>query len=207
MPDHAALPRLRELAEEHVRAAQRTGDELLPAVARFAEQVRVAFEGEGRVLVFGNGGSAADAQHFAAEFTGHFDRDRRPLPALALTTDSSALTAIANDYSYTDVFSRQVSALAGPADVVVGISTSGDSPNVLAGLASARARGAFTVALTGGTGGGMREAVDLAIVVPATATARIQEMHILIIHMVSELVDAWAAETDLVDRRDGGSVG
>ncbi len=135
-----------------------------------------------RILVCGNGGSAADAQHFAAELVGRFEAERRGLPAIALTTDTSILTAIGNDYGYDLVFSRQVDALGKPGDVLIGISTSGNSRNVIEAVASAKAIGMDTIGLLGGTGGTLADAVDTAIVVPAKRTARIQEAHILILH-------------------------
>lgn len=147
----------------------------------------------GIVYTFGNGGSAADAQHFTGELIGHYKRDRRPLPAVTLTTDPSTMTCIANDYSYDDVFSRQVEALARPGDLVVAFTTSGRSPNVVAGLATARARGATTVLFGGADGGPARAHADRALLVPSRHTPRIQEMHTLMLHVISEMVDAWAA--------------
>lgn len=152
----------------------------------------------GKPLVFGNGGSAADAQHFAAELTGHFAMERDPLPAIALTTDTSALTAIGNDYSFADVFARQARVLAAPGDLVVGISTSGRAENVVRGIEAAKACGAMTWALTGGTGARLREVAHRSIVVPSDVTARIQEMHITIIHAVGTVLDERIAA-----RRDG----
>lgn len=143
----------------------------------------------GKVLVCGNGGSASDSQHFAAELTGRFIHDRRPLAAIALTTDTSALTAIANDYSFDDVFSRQVLALGRPGDCLVGISTSGNSKNVLKAVAAAKAQGMSTIGLLGRDGGALKAQCDQALVVPSTATARIQEAHILIIHTLCGLIE------------------
>src|SRR5690606_29499563 len=145
---------------------------------------------------FGNGGSAADAQHLAAELVGRFRRERRPLPAVALTTDASTLTCIANDYAYEEVFSRQARALCGPSDVVVGISASGASENVVRGLAAAREKGAATIALTGGDGGRLAPIAHCSLVAPAHSTARIQEMHILIIHLICEALDDRLLESD-----------
>jgi D-sedoheptulose 7-phosphate isomerase len=147
----------------------------------------------GKLVVFGNGGSAADAQHFAAELTGHFRAERDPLPAVALTVDTSALTAIANDYGYDQVFGRQAAALCAPVDIVVGISTSGGAASVANGISAARACGARTWALTGGSGGRLLALVDRAIVVPSSETARIQEIHILVIHAVCAVIDEWWA--------------
>jgi D-sedoheptulose 7-phosphate isomerase len=137
----------------------------------------------GKLLLFGNGGSAADAQHIAAELTIRYKTDRAAIAAIALTTDSSALTACGNDLGFEALFSRQVEALARPGDVVIGISTSGNSPNVLAGLREARRLSAHTIGLSGGDGGNMREVCDAVVVVPSRITARIQEMHILVGHM------------------------
>jgi D-sedoheptulose 7-phosphate isomerase len=142
------------------------------------------------VLVFGNGGSAADAQHFAGEMVGRFKLNgRAALPMLALTTDSTVLTCVANDFSYEEVFSRQVEAFAQPGDVVIGISTSGRSPNVVRALRAARERGAVTIALLGGDGGTSLQEADLPIVVPSKDATHIQECHITLIHAISELVE------------------
>jgi D-sedoheptulose 7-phosphate isomerase len=142
-----------------------------------------------KILLFGNGGSAADAQHIAAEFVGRFQMERTPLPAYALTTNTSALTGIGNDYGYDNVFERQVAALGREGDVAVGISTSGKSPNVLKGLSGANANGLVTVALTGKYGKLMQEVSRYCICVPAEATPRIQEAHILIGHILAEITE------------------
>ena len=145
-----------------------------------------------KVLWCGNGGSAADAQHLAAEFVGRFRRERKPLASIALTTDTSILTSIGNDYGYDQVFSRQVLALAEPGDVVVGISTSGNSRNVVEALEAARERGAFVVAMTGAGGGKMAALADAIVCVPTDDTARVQEGHILCGHMLCDWVElAW----------------
>jgi D-sedoheptulose 7-phosphate isomerase len=177
---------------DHVTVAQ--------ATAGLAEEIRSvgallceAFARGGVVYTLGNGGSAADAQHLTGELIGRYKRDRRPLPAVTLSADTSSLTCIANDYSYADVFSRQLTALARPGDVVVAFTTSGRSPNVVEALAAARGRGASTVLFTGGDGGPAREHADRCLLAPSTVTARIQEMHTLMLHAVSEMVDAWAA--------------
>ena len=146
-------------------------------------------KGGGKILLFGNGGSAADAQHIAAEFVNRFRRDRHPLPALALTTDTSILTSIANDYDFSLVFLKQIQALGKPGDVAWGISTSGNSPNVNLALEEAKRMGLKTVALGGGTGGKMAEIADLVLVVNSKDTPRIQEVHITIGHVVCELVE------------------
>ncbi|HYG58588.1 MAG TPA: D-sedoheptulose 7-phosphate isomerase [Symbiobacteriaceae bacterium] len=181
---------LRGYLEEHLGVARQV-EALLPAVEAVAQVVVRSLAAGGGVYTFGNGGSAADAQHFAAELVGRYRRERRALPAIALTTDPSALTCIGNDYSFDDLFARQVQGLVRPGDVVVGITTSGNSENVLRGLVAARNLGAATVALTGGTGGKAAPVADFALVVPSAVTARIQEMHILLIHMICERVDDW----------------
>ncbi len=149
-----------------------------------------AYRAGGKLIVFGNGGSAADAQHIAAEFVGRFQIERDPLPAIALSVNTSAVTAIANDYGYEQVFSRQLRGLGAPGDVALGISTSGRSPNVNGALAAAREMGMGTVGMTGATGGDMPGLCDHCIVVPADATPRIQEGHILIAHVLCEIVES-----------------
>jgi phosphoheptose isomerase len=159
------------------------------AIARAAELLRDAVLAGGKLLLCGNGGSAADAQHIAAELVGRFVRDRRPLAAIALTTDTSTLTSIANDYGYEHVFARQIHALGAPGDVLVAITTSGTSRNVVAAVAAARARGMKVIGLTGGTGAAFAAACDVGIAVPSTVTARIQECHITIGHVLCEVID------------------
>lgn len=167
---------------------------LLPDVGELTDRMCAAFAAGGRVYTFGNGGSAADAQHLAAELIGRYLRDRRPLPAVALTVDPSVLTCIANDYDFDEVFARQVEALSTPADLVIGFTTSGRSRNVVAGLAAGRRNGSTTVLFGAGDGGPAREHADIALLVPSSVTARIQEMHLLLLHLLSEGVDTWAAD-------------
>ena len=150
----------------------------------FAQLLKKAFEKGGKLLVFGNGGSAADAQHFVGELDGHFTMERKSLPAIALSTNTSSMTAIANDYSYDEVFSRPVTALATDKDVVVGISTSGNSRNVIKAIAAAKEKGAYTVAFTGRSGGKLKDMVDLLFNVESDFTPIIQEVHISMIHMI-----------------------
>jgi len=157
-------------------------------IVQIANLLTEAFRKGNKVLLFGNGGSAADAQHIACELSGKFYRHRDPLPAIALTTNTSALTAIANDYDYAEVFSRQVRGLAREGDVAIGISTSGDSPNVIRGLQEARHCGAVTVAFSG-QGGRLREEADHVLSVPSTDTPRIQEAHITAGHIICYLVE------------------
>jgi len=180
--------------DEHIALAAALKP-LIPDVARVGDRISRALEEGGRVYTFGNGGSAADAQHLAAELIGRFRRERRSLPAVALSADPSVVTAIANDYGYEDVFARQIEAFATHADVVVGWSTSANSENVVRGLRAAREAGATTVLVAGGDGGPARAHADLLLVVPSTKTARIQEMHLLLLHLISERIDAWAAST------------
>lgn len=158
-------------------------------IAGAAEMMIGAIAAGNKVLICGNGGSAADAQHFAAELTGRFEKERRGLPGIALTTDTSALTAIGNDYGFDRVFARQVEALGREGDLLIAISTSGNSPNVLAAIESARAAGMGVIGLTGGDGGKMKDGCDHLVAIPSRRTARIQEMHITIIHIWCELLD------------------
>lgn len=159
------------------------------AIAAAGALIATALERGHKVLLCGNGGSAADAQHIAAELVGRFVAERRALPAIALTTDTSALTAIANDYGYDVVFARQVEALGQPGDVLIAITTSGRSPNVVAAVAAARARGLSVIGLTGAAGMEFAAGCDVGVAVPATATARIQECHIAVGHVLCELID------------------
>jgi D-sedoheptulose 7-phosphate isomerase len=163
--------------------------ELLGTVSRVAEVLIQAFRAGNKVLLFGNGGSAADAQHIAAELVGRFAFDRPALPALALSVNTSCLTAIGNDYGFDLAFSRQLEALGRRGDVAIGISTSGNSPNVLRAMTTATQMGLRTVGMTGAKGSKLAEVVEHCICVPATETPRIQECHILIGHIISELVE------------------
>jgi D-sedoheptulose 7-phosphate isomerase len=175
---------------ENLRRQEEALAALKPSILKAAEALRRALGSGGKVLLFGNGGSAADAQHWAAELTGHYMRKRKGLAAIALTTDTSALTAIGNDDGYNQVFSRQVEALARPGDCAVGISTSGNSENVRLALAEARARGCSTVAVLGRDGGTIRPEADVALVYDAEKTPRIQEFHVVLGHLLCALVDA-----------------
>jgi len=158
-------------------------------IAALARSVCAALEGGRKVLLFGNGGSAADAQHIAAELVGRFQRDRRPLAAIALTTDTSILTSLGNDYGYDQVFVRQIRALGCAGDVAIAISTSGNSPNVVLGAAAAAEMGLITAGLTGADGGRLAGMVQHHLHVPHALTARVQEVHIMIGHLMCELVD------------------
>jgi len=158
-------------------------------VMQVAMRIAKSLEQGGKVFFFGNGGSAADAQHLAAEFTGRFLKERRPLPALALSVNSSSLTAIGNDYGFDIVFARQLEALGKEGDVAVGISTSGNSPNVIRALETAHSKSIFSVALTGKSGGTMKNIADCTICIPSEETPRIQECQILTGHLICELVE------------------
>jgi D-sedoheptulose 7-phosphate isomerase len=185
---------LEELAGARIREAAATYEQLarepyLGSIVAAARVITAAYRHGGKLLLFGNGGSAADAQHIAGEFLGRFVRDREPLPAVALADGSAALTAIANDYSYHEVFARQVRALGQAGDVALGISTSGDSENVIAGMLAARDAELATIALSGRTGGALPMLADICIRVPAASTPRVQEGHALAGHLLCELVE------------------
>jgi D-sedoheptulose 7-phosphate isomerase len=183
------ITRLRQAVEENIRLQRQFLEEQGEAVAAAARMVAATLGAGGRVLIFGNGGSAADAQHLAAEFVNRFQVERPPLAALALTTDTSILTAVANDYDFSQVFAKQIAALGRPGDVAWGISTSGGSPNVVQGLIEARRRGLQTLALCGRDGGEMASMADLALIVRSRNTPRVQEVHITIGHVLCDLVD------------------
>jgi D-sedoheptulose 7-phosphate isomerase len=181
--------RIRGILEENIQVIQSFLEGPLAPVVRVAHTIGEAFAAGHKLLLFGNGGSAADAQHIAAEFVNRFLKLRRPLPAIALTTDTSILTSIANDEGFKQIFAKQIQAFGVPGDVAWGISTSGNSPNVISGLREARALGISTVGLTGGSGGKMGKIVDHWIHVNHGRVPRVQELHITIGHIVCELVD------------------
>lgn len=180
---------LRANIERSIEVHIRLMGACLPALTAAADALIAAYRTGHKALFFGNGGSAADAQHLAAEFVGRYLLQRDPLPALALNANSSAVTAIANDYGYDQVFTRQLEALAVAGDVAVAISTSGNSPSVIEGARCARRLGLFTIALTGASGGRLRDLVDTLIAVPAEETPRIQECHILAGHALCDAVE------------------
>lgn len=173
----------------HIRAIEAVAGTLASEILRCARMLSDVLRGGGKVLIAGNGGSAADAQHFAAELVGRFLRERKALPAIALTTDTSVLTAIANDYGYDKVFRRQVEALAVSGDVVIGISTSGHSNNVFHALTRANEIGCKTVGLLGRDGGNIGGIVDINLTIPVQETPFIQEAHLTIIHLLCDLVE------------------
>lgn len=182
------LNRIAAIWGEHMEVAKAlTG--LASAVSAAVDRIASSLAAGGTLLIAGNGGSAADAQHISAELTGRFLRDRQPLRALALHANTSALTAIANDYGYEHAFAREVAAHARPGDVLLAISTSGNSPSILRAIEAARKSGAAVIGLTGESGGEMRTACDLCLCIPSKSTARIQEMHITIGHTICELLE------------------
>ena len=182
------LDKIKAIWQEHLEVAK-----ALPGLAAdVSAAVDIIFDSlaaGGRLFTAGNGGSAADAQHIAAELTGRFRRDRRPWPAMALHTNTSALTAIGNDYGYDQVFARELSAHARPGDVLLALSTSGNSPNILRAIQAARQDKVKVIGLTGDSGGEMRTACDVCLCVPSQSTPRIQEMHIMIYHAICELLE------------------
>ena len=182
--------RLLAIVEESARLKREFFESKADSVLEAGRMLVSALSSGKKVLAFGNGGSAADSQHFAAELVNRFRLDRPALPAIALTTDTSILTSIANDSDYKSVFSRQVEALGAPGDVAVAISTSGGSPNVLKAVEVASARGLETLGLAGRDGGKLAKVVDLCLTVPHPETARIQEVHALLIHLFCQMIDS-----------------
>jgi len=163
---------------------------LIPTISAVADELRACLKRGGKILLMGNGGSAADAQHIAAEIVGRYKKERPGLPSIALTTDTSIITSIGNDYGFEFIFSRQVEALCSPLDVVIGITTSGNSANVVRGIEKAKQIGAKTVGLTGGSGGKLASLCDFNLIMPSSDTPRIQEAHILIGHSLCDLLEA-----------------
>lgn len=185
---------IRANIEASIAVHERLLAECLPGIATAAEALVRAYRAGRKALFFGNGGSAADAQHLAAEFLGRYLRERPPLPAAALNANSSAVTAIGNDYGYEQVFARQLAGLAAPGDVAVGLSTSGNSESVIRAIEAAKEIGLYTVVLTGAGGGRLRGLADSHIMVPSTETPRIQECHILIGHALCDAVERALAD-------------
>jgi len=193
------VARIRLHFEASIKLKQAAVTELAPRIATAADTLYTALRAGNKVLSCGNGGSAGDAQHFSSEMLNRFELERQGLPAIALTTDTSTLTSIANDYDYSQVFSRQVLALGSSGDVLLAISTSGNSANVLAATAAAHDKDMRVIALTGNNGGHISEmltAQDVEICVPADSTARIQEVHLLVIHCLCDLVDQTIASQE-----------
>ncbi|HMD08458.1 MAG TPA: SIS domain-containing protein [Candidatus Acidoferrum sp.] len=183
---------IRRQLEESARVKRSFSDELIGRIGQFAEKGAAALRGGGKIVFFGNGGSAADALHLAAELVVRLRTDRRGLAALALTTNPSVLTAAGNDYGFERIFSRQIESLVAPQDILVALSTSGTSPNIVRGVEAGRARGAYLVAFTGETGGALAGKVDLLLNVPSQDPQRIQEAHITMGHIACALIEQLA---------------
>lgn len=181
--------RIEKALEDSVRVKQAFVRKNAERLIQLADQVTRAFTSDRKLLLCGNGGSAADAQHIAAEFVNRFMLERPPLPAVALTTDTSVLTSIGNDYSFDEVFSKQIKAIGMEGDVLLGISTSGNSKNVIEAVKAAREQGIYTAGLLGGDGGGLRTEVELSLIAESRVTARVQEAHIFAGHLLCQLVD------------------
>lgn len=184
--------RVSQLFQQSIATKQKAGEQLAPAITQGARLMIDCLLGNGKIMSCGNGGSAGDSQHFSAEMLNRFEMERPGLPAIALTTDSSTLTSIANDYAFEEIFSKQVKALGQPGDVLLAISTSGNSGNVVEAIRAAHDKNLRVVALTGRNGGAMAEMLsdeDVEVRVPAESTARIQEVHLLVIHCLCDLID------------------
>ena len=182
--------------EASIAAKREVIKQQIPLISKIAETIISSLRSGNKLIVFGNGGSAADAQHIAAEFINRFRRERKALAALALTTDTSNLTAIGNDYSFDNVFSRQIEALGKSGDVAMAISTSGNSPNVLNGVGQAKELGITTVGVTGEHGGKLKDHVDICFQAPSQSTPRIQEVHITVAHVICDLVEKAFCDQD-----------
>ena len=183
---------LKKTAEEHIAIAKALAADsnIVSSVDKAASRISECYRKGGKTIFFGNGGSAADAQHMAAEFLGRYMKERRALPSIALTANSSSLTAIANDYGYSHVFRRQIEGLGAKGDVAIGISTSGNSANVVEGLKCAREKGILTIALTGKKKCALDDVADICLKMPSDSTPRIQEMHGLVLHTICAMVEA-----------------
>ena len=179
---------IKECLYEHIQTAKKT-KALLPLIKKAGELCLDTLKQNKKILIAGNGGSAADAQHFSAELTGRFEKERISLPAIALTTDTSALTAIGNDYGYEYIFSRQLEGLGNKGDVFIGISTSGNSHNIIEAIKKAKEKNIKIITLSGKNGGKMKDLGDINIIIPSSNTPRIQEMHIMVLHMICEIID------------------
>jgi D-sedoheptulose 7-phosphate isomerase len=180
---------IQDAVNSHLQVFNSFDDDLLSSINSVAKELISGFQRGNKVLICGNGGSAADAQHISAELVGRFVKERKPLPCIALTTDTSALTAIGNDYDFDAIFERQVEALVNKNDIVIGISTSGNSKNVIKAIEMAKSMGCITIALTGNNGGILKGSAKFNINVPSKITARIQEGHIFIGHVICEIID------------------
>lgn len=183
------MPSIAEQIQESINVKQGLLRTHLPVLEKAAQILTQSYLGGGKALFFGNGGSASDSQHLAAEFVGRYEIERNALPAIALTTDTSILTAVGNDYGFDSIFERQVLALGKKGDVAFGLSTSGNSENVIRGVRAAKSLGIYTIGFLGRDGGKLASLVDLAITIPTAKTARIQEAHIMIGHILCQVID------------------
>ena len=183
------MERVKQLLKTSGDLKYQVAETLSEKILHAAHTIRDSLSAGGKLLLMGNGGSAADSQHIAAELIGRFKKERKAIPALALTVDSSSLTALGNDYGFESIFSRQVEALANPNDAIIGISTSGNSKNIIRALNLAREIGTKTIGFMGNDGGAMKGCVDIGIIVPSNDTARIQEVHITIGHIICEIIE------------------
>jgi D-sedoheptulose 7-phosphate isomerase len=183
------MERVKQLLKTSGDLKYQVAETLSEKILHAAHTIRDSLSAGGKLLLMGNGGSAADSQHIAAELIGRFKKERKAIPALALTVDSSSLTALGNDYGFESIFSRQVEALANPNDAIIGISTSGNSKNIIRALNLAREIGTKTIGFMGNDGGAMKDCVDIGIIVPSNDTARIQEVHITIGHIICEIIE------------------
>lgn len=184
-----ATENLTQAIQEHQAMFQQLGA-LIPQISQVAEELKACLKRGGKILLMGNGGSAADSQHIAAEIVGRYKKERRGLPAIALTTDTSIITSVGNDYGYDYIFARQIEALCRPEDVVIGITTSGNSKNIVAAIEEANSIGATTIGLTGGNGGKLSGLCKINLVMPSNDTPRIQEAHIFVGHSLCDLLEA-----------------
>ncbi len=180
--------------QQSIEVKQQVLQDFVPAIEQAAQKVADCLKTGNKIIFFGNGGSASDSQHLAAEFVGRYEKERRALPAISFTTDTSILTAVGNDYGYEKVFERQVEALGRKGDVLFAITTSGNSKNVLLAVKKAKELGLYVIGFTGGTGGELKNMADLPIVIPTKKTSRIQECHIMIGHIICECVDELIAK-------------
>lgn len=193
--------RITDIFSSHLETAQASMEQLTPTIVEAAATITESLLTDRKILTCGNGGSAGDAQHFSSELLNRFERERPGLPAMALTTDTSTLTSIANDYKYEEIFSKQISALGQQGDILVAFSTSGLSPNILRAIKAAHQRGMTCIALTGKGGGDLMqimEGEDICLCVPSNSTARIQEIHLIIIHCLCDLIDNQILGSDTV---------
>lgn len=185
--------RIKDILLESIQVKEDILRSGIPQIIRITDAAIECLRKKGKIILFGNGGSASDAQHIAAELIGRFRKERKAIPAISLSVNTSVLTALANDYGYDTVFARQIEALAKKNDLAIGISTSGKAKNVLAGIKQAKKMGLKTIALTGGDGGELAKTADISMVIKSSVTARIQEAHITVAHIICELIEEGAS--------------